>query len=85
MSGGEFDYLSCKINYIANEIEEIVARNNDPIIGRNYSDKTIKNLKNGIKALRIAAVYEKRIDWLLSDDDNEEWFLKRLSEELKNI
>ena len=35
--------------------------------------------------LKKAYVYAQRIDWLLSDDDGEESFHKRLKEELDNL
>ena len=35
-----------------------------------------------IKYLRVAQIYSKRIEWLLSGDDGEESFHKRLKEEL---
>lgn len=46
---------------------------------------TIERFKEAIKVLRKAAVYAQRVDWLLSGDDDEEWFHKRLEEELKKL
>lgn len=42
-------------------------------------------MKEAVKALRVAQVYAQRVDWLLSGDDGEESFLRRLEEELKKI
>jgi len=50
-----------------------------------YPDEVIEKFKEGIKVLRIAAVYAQRIDWLLSGDDGEESFLERLKEELGEL
>ena len=50
-----------------------------------YSKETIKEFKKGLVILRKAYVYAQRIDWLLSDDDGEESFHKRLKEELDNL
>jgi hypothetical protein len=47
-----------------------------------YSDETINHFKEAVKIFRLAAIYEKRIDWFLSGDDGEESFLERLTEEL---
>lgn len=47
-----------------------------------YPDEVIEKFKEGVDALRKAAIYAQRIDWLLSGDDGEESFLKRLKEEL---
>lgn len=48
-----------------------------------YSDEVIERFKEAVELLRKAQVYAHRIDWLLSGDDGEESFLKRLNEELK--
>jgi predicted HTH domain antitoxin len=50
-----------------------------------YPDEVIEKFKEGIVILRQAAVYAQRIDWLLSGDDGEESFLKRLKEELGQL
>jgi hypothetical protein len=50
-----------------------------------YPDEVIEKFKEGMKALRVAAVYAQRIDWLISGDDGEESFLKRLKEELDQL
>ena len=50
-----------------------------------YSKETIKEFKKGLAILKKAYVYAQRIDWLLSDDDGEESFHKRLKEELDNL
>ena len=39
-------------------------------------------MKKGLIALKVAAIYAQRIDWLLSGDDGEESFKRRLKEEL---
>ena len=50
-----------------------------------YNKETIKELKKGLAILRKAYIYAQRIDWLLSGDDGEESFQKRLKEELDNL
>ena len=50
-----------------------------------YPDEVIEKFKEGLKVLRLAAVYAQRIDWLVSGDDGEESFLKRLKEELGEL
>jgi hypothetical protein len=50
-----------------------------------YPDEVIEKFKEGMKALRVAAVYAQRIDWLISGDDGEESFLERLKEELGQL
>lgn len=50
-----------------------------------YTEETIKEFKNAIRALRIAQVYAQRVDWLISGDDGEESFHERLAEDLADI
>lgn len=50
-----------------------------------YPDAVIEKFKEGLKILRQAEVYAHRIDWLVSGDDGEESFLKRLQEDLKKL
>ena len=50
-----------------------------------YNKETIKELKKGLAILRKAYIYAQRIDWLLSGDDGEESFHKRLKKELDNL
>lgn len=50
-----------------------------------YPKEVQKELKKGIKLLRQAAVYTQRIDWLISGDDGEDTFLKRLKEDLNKL
>lgn len=50
-----------------------------------YTNETIQIFKDGVKALRKAAIYADRIDWFLSGDDGEESLKERLEEELKKL
>jgi hypothetical protein len=50
-----------------------------------YPDEVIEKMKEAVKALKIAQEYAQRVDWLLSGDDGEESFLRRLDENLKKI
>jgi len=50
-----------------------------------YPDEVIDKMKEGIEVLKRAQIYAQRIDWLLSGDDGEESFLRRLEEDLNNL
>lgn len=50
-----------------------------------YPEEVQEEFKKGISLLRKAAVYARRIDWLLSGDDGEDTFIKRLKEELNKL
>ena len=54
-------------------------------IGNKYSPKTIEEFQKGLKLLKKADVYLRRIDYLLSGDDGEENFHERLKEELEEL
>jgi hypothetical protein len=50
-----------------------------------YPDDVIEEFKKGVDILRKAYVYAQRIDWLVSGDDGEESFHRRLKEELDEL
>jgi hypothetical protein len=50
-----------------------------------YSDEIIEEFKNAVKYLKIAKIYAHRVDWLLSEDDDEESFIRRLKEDLDKL
>jgi hypothetical protein len=77
MSGGHFNYDQFRINDIADSIKEYIKDNK-----YEYSKETIQEFMNGIRTLNVARIYAQRIDWLLSGDDGEDSFHKRLVEEI---
>ena len=94
MSGGRFDYTEHHIRGIVESIQEEIDNNNtkwDGLFsesewdGERYTKETIEEFKKGIEALRKAYIYARRIDYLLSGDDGEETFHRRLQEELENF
>jgi hypothetical protein len=50
-----------------------------------YPDEVIEKFKEGVELIRKAQIYAHRIDWLLSSDDGEECFLKRLKDDLSKL
>jgi hypothetical protein len=78
MSGGRFEYKQYDMNYIADKIEHEVLINGK-------KKEVIEKFKEAVIILRKAAIYTQRIDWLLSGDDEEETFLKRLKKDLKEL
>jgi len=50
-----------------------------------YPDEVIEKFEIAINKLKEAAIYAQRIDWLLSGDDGEETFLRRLKEDLEGL
>lgn len=85
MSGGYFDYNQYRINDIVDQIEKLIQKSNNKDEYHSYSDKTIYEFKVGIELLKKAEIYAHRIDWLVSGDDSEEAFHKRLKNELLAI
>jgi hypothetical protein len=79
MSGGHFYYDQYKILHIADSIESFIYDDSD---GPRYSPETIAEFKIAVEKLNEAFVYAQRIDWLLSGDDGEDTFHKRLKEDL---
>lgn len=88
MSGGEFDYMSDRINDVADSIVNIIKKNktlNEYGEMNNFSVATIAELKKGVEIIRLSAIYEKRIDLLVSGDNGEESFHKYLKEEVGEL
>ena len=83
MSGGHFNYYQYQINEIAEEIEYLIAQNETSEYP--YTPETIEEFKKGLYFLQRAYVYAQRIDWLVSCDDGEDSFHRRLAEDLKRI
>jgi hypothetical protein len=78
MSGGHFDYAQYKIGDIADSIEQLISKDED---GR-YTEETIVQFCTALWLLRRAQIYAQRIDWLVSCDDGEDSFHKRLAFDL---
>jgi hypothetical protein len=92
MSGGAFDYNQRAIHEIAESIQELIDVNGIERLNEynedqdfNFSDETINEFKWAVGALNRAYVYAQRIDWLVSGDDGEDSFLRRLDEDLENL
>ena len=75
MSGGYFNYRQREIDHIADEIENL----------KGFSEQTIAEFKKAVQALRIAYIYTQRIDWLVSGDDGEDTFHRKLKLSLANL
>lgn len=50
-----------------------------------YPDNVIEEFKNAVDLISRAQVYMHRVDWLLSGDDGDESFIKRLDEDLNKL
>lgn len=86
MRGGYFDYSQYRIFDIVETMKSIVGREEElPWENRQYGTDTLEEFKKGVKILEQAAVYAQRFDWLLSGDDGENTFHKRLKEDLERV
>jgi len=73
---------------MADEIQEIIDTNgkeNSNGMCYNYSEATMKEIESAVTILRLAYIYVRRIDWLVSGDDSEEAFHERLQKEIKEV
>lgn len=50
-----------------------------------YPDEVIEKFKEAIVLLRKAEIYAQRVDWLISGDDGEQSFMRRLKEDLDEL
>ena len=101
MSGGKFNYAQYHITEIIDGIERELERQGkerpkheiyfdledypDEKYYYTHTEEVQQEMRNAIKALKLAAVYAQRVDWYLSGDDGEESFLRRLKEELDKL
>jgi hypothetical protein len=90
MSGGHFNYKQHHLLEISEDIGSEIFNNNEKNewgdnIGNRYNAETIVEFEKAVKVLKIAYVYAQRIDWLLSGDDGEDSFHKRLQAQLKEL
>lgn len=95
MSGGHFDYKQYELSRISDEIEHLIEVNGKKREGRidswedpyhhEYPPEVIQKFKEAVLHLKIAQIYAHRIDWLVSGDDGEQSFLKRLEEDFKEL
>jgi hypothetical protein len=92
MSGGHFSYMQWEIGNIADEVEQLILDNDSEELdeygdrkGSHFTPETIEEFKKGLVILRQAYVYAQRIDWLVSGDDGEDSFHRRLKVELEKL
>ena len=90
MSGGHFDYKQYDIDSIYHDIKQLIFDNDSDEVnewggskGREYANETILEFKRALEFLRLAQIYTQRIDWLVSGDDGEDSFHRRLASDLK--
>jgi predicted Zn-dependent protease len=76
MSGGYFDYVQDRMLRAADRLASLIETDDQ------YSKETLAEFGKALTMLRASAIYLQRIDWLISGDDSEETFHKRLKEEL---
>jgi len=94
MNGGHFEYNQYRIEEIANELENIVAKwkknrgrvfteeelyTNESIFSE-YSKETIEEFQSASEILRTMSKVVHEIDYLLSGDTGEDTFHNRLQE-----
>ncbi len=65
--------------------EECLMKYPEDTIYQVYPQEVQDKMKDGIKALKLAAIYAQRIDLFLSGDDGVERFLEKLSEDLQAL
>lgn len=89
MSGGFFSHKDWYLDEFADDIEHKIRLNESKELnewreqlGRNYSAETIEKFKTAVEHLRIARVYVRRIDYLLSGDDSEDSFHRNWEQDL---
>ena len=65
--------------------EHYYDKDGDEIFYHEFKPETLTRFREAVGQLRRAAIFAQRIDWLLSGDDSEDSFHKRLDEELATL
>lgn len=68
-----------------NEYEYIVKNRHTMPNRRQFKADTLEEFKKAYRLLRTAEIFAQRIDWLMSDDDDENDFHKRLDEDMEAL
>ena len=85
MSGGHFNYNQYKVEQIADQVEQLIIDDDKLPMTERYAPETINEFRNGLHYLRMAAIYAQRIDWLVSCDDGEDSFHRRLESDIRGL
>lgn len=92
MSGGHFQYKQYELGHMADEIEQLILDNDSEEVneygdtkGYGYSPETIAKFKIARMSLLLAQIYVQRIDWLISGDDGEDSFHRRLDADFEAL
>jgi hypothetical protein len=92
MSGGHFQYKQWEIGNIGDEVEQLIIDNDSEELnqwggrkGCHFTPETIAEFKKALVLLRQAHIYAQRIDWLVSGDDGEDGFHRRLKTDLEKL
>lgn len=91
MSGGHFDYNQWRVHEAAEDIEKLIASNDDETLdewgqkkGYGYPPEIIERFKEAAHTLHQAAEMMQRVDWLVSGDDSPECLLRRWKDEVRS-
>lgn len=86
------EIVSRKTKYIRGNDGKFVKDSNGKRKFRKIADKNIesadlslrviKHLEDALLAMRLAAIYAERVEWLTSGDDGEQSFCERLEEQI---
>lgn len=90
MSGDYFNYIQYQLDNVADEIEKIATQGREVEYDGiemydHYPEDIEQSFLEAANKLREASVYVQRIDWLLSGDDGEDSFRRRLKEDLDKL
>jgi hypothetical protein len=89
MSGGHFDYAQYRFGEIAEDVARLIRDNGkhepDGWATPEYSAATLARFREAAALCRRCEILVHRIDWLVSGDDGEDDFHRRLDKELLGL
>lgn len=85
MKGGYFDYKELVLSDIADQITDLVLKNNTPDewgYTNDFSEKTLNRFRETVDVLLKAVSMVRRIDYLVRREEKEETFHEKWESEL---
>ena len=88
MFGDHFDYIPLRFSDTIEKLQELIDTN-DKVdefgYKRNYSKETLEVIEECRSLFERGVILLHRIDWLVSDDDGEDCFHRRIKEDLETL
>ena len=84
MSGGFTENLQFRLEDLKEDIQKVIEYNNEEG-GSGFSNETLDKIKGCMQSINKSVIYLHRVDKLLSGDDGEKEFHRKLKNDLDKV